>query len=81
MANKVQKTLEQMEVGETGRILALNMVNKETCHRMLDIGIAPNAEVEVIHTLYGKALFIIDVDDVEVCIRREAARYITVSVG
>lgn len=81
MVQTVEKTLEEMEIGESGQIIDLILHNQTIRHRMLDIGIAPFAKVQLIHTLHGKQLFIIDVDDVEVCIRREAAKEIMVCVG
>lgn len=81
MKEKQKKSLVEMVVGESGQILTLNLPDEVFRHRMMDIGIAPNARVEVINTLHNNQLYILDVDDVEICIRREAAKEITVYVG
>ncbi|HEY8364360.1 MAG TPA: FeoA family protein [Haloplasmataceae bacterium] len=71
------KTVFSMEVGETGTITELD-IDKKLFNRYLDLGIAPNALVKLINKVNFNQLYIIEVDDVEICIRRKDAKKIRI---
>lgn len=73
------KTIAQMEVGEKGLVSSLNGIEPLARHRFMDLGIAPYARIELVKRV-NKRLFIIDVDDVEICIRRMDADRIQVQI-
>lgn len=77
VAVKKMKTIDEMHVGEKAMIKAIKH-QKAMLNRLLDLGIAPNVEVTLLRKLNFDKLFIIDVDDVEVCIRLNDAKLITV---
>lgn len=73
-----EKTIYDMEIGEVRTIINLNKFNKRKYERFLDLGIAPNANVKLIKKISFNRLYIIEVDDVEICIRNKDAKNILV---
>jgi Fe2+ transport system protein FeoA len=74
------KILEQMTIGESGLISKINHPNLQIRHRFMDLGIAPYATIKLLKKIRNR-LYIIEVDDVEICIRRKDASLIEVKVG
>jgi Fe2+ transport system protein FeoA len=80
MQNNHIKNIEHMTMGEEGQIIKLNHVDHHIRHRFMDLGIAPYATIKLLKKINNR-LYIIEVDDVEICIRRKDASLIEVEVG
>ncbi len=72
------KTIQEMLVGETGMITGMENVEQTTRHRFMDLGIAPYSKVKLLKKMNFNNLYVIDVDDVEICIRQKDAKKITI---
>lgn len=75
---KQYKTINDMEIGDTSLIVSMNRIPKRIYNRFLDLGIAPNAKVKLLNKINFNKLFIIEVDDVEICIRQKDAKAIDI---
>lgn len=78
--NQQIKTIYELNIGEQGIILDMEAIEKSIRHRFMDLGIAPYSKVSLIKRLNFNNLYIIEVDDVEICIRRKDAKLIKVKV-
>ncbi|QVK18894.1 ferrous iron transport protein A [Mycoplasmatota bacterium] len=72
------KSIFNMSIGETGIIIDMETIDKSTRHRFMDLGIAPYAKIKLLNKVNFNQLYIIEVDDVEICIRQKYARMIIV---
>ena len=63
---------------EKAQVLSLKKLNKKYTERLMDVGIYESAEVTLLNTLAMGRLFLLEVDDIEICIRREDALLIEV---
>lgn len=72
--------ITQMKKSENGVIQSL--VNVETAFRkrLMDLGIYEGADVILLNVLSGGTLYLIEVDDVEICLRKQDASLIEVTV-
>lgn len=73
------KSIKNMSIGEKGIIESLE-INTKARTRFMDLGIAPLAELKLIKKINLNNLFIIEVDDVEICIRKADAENIYVKL-
>ena len=62
-----------MKRGDTARVLTLQQLNKKFIERLMDVGIYENAEVTLLNVLAMGRLYLLEVDDIEICIRRDDA--------
>ncbi|MDF2699206.1 MAG: FeoA domain [Haloplasmataceae bacterium] len=74
------KTIFDMHVGETGTISDMKAIDLKKRHRFMDLGIAPNAKLVLLKKINFNNLYIIEVDDVEICIRQADAKNILVQI-
>lgn len=58
---------------DTAVIVSFNGISKEFRGRLMDIGIYENAQVTLLNKLSFNNLFLLEVDDIEICIRYEDA--------
>lgn len=72
------KTIKDMQIGDTGLIINMNQIEKKVLNRFLDLGIAPLAKVELLNKVNFNQLYVIEVDDVEICIRQKDAKNIMI---
>jgi Fe2+ transport system protein FeoA len=77
---KQQKSIFEMNVGEQGTIISMDQIAKNVRHRFMDLGIAPFAKIVLLNTINFNQLYVIEVDDVEICIRKKDALNIQVEV-
>ena len=63
---------------ETARILSLGKIDKIFNKRLMDLGIYESATVVMLNKLSSNRLYIIEVDDIEICLRKEDAEMIEV---
>lgn len=68
-----------LERSEKARVISLQQLNKKYTERLMDVGIYENAEVTLLNILAMGRLFLIEVDDIEICIRYEDALLIEVT--
>jgi len=59
-------------------IVAFNGIGKEFRSRLMDMGIYENAHVVLLNKLSFGSLYLIEVDEIEICMRKEDALKIEV---
>ncbi len=75
---KSLKSIYEMQIGEQGIINNMDAIELSSRHRFMDLGIAPKAMIKLLNKINFNQLYIIEVDDVEICIRRNDAKKIIV---
>ncbi len=72
--------ITKMKKLDKGVIQSLIKIEKEFRKRLMDLGIYEGADVILLNVLSRGNLYLIEVDDVEICIRKSDAKLIEVSV-
>jgi len=67
-----------MMLGEIGIVFDMKDIEKTVRHRFMDLGIAPYAKIKLLNKINFNQLYIIEVDDVEICIRQKDAKKIMI---
>lgn len=73
-------SIYEMIVGSKGLIVDMKLVDKNTRHRFMDLGIAPYSKITLLKKVNFNNLYIIEVDDVEICIRKKDAKNILIEI-
>jgi ferrous iron transport protein A len=68
----------EMKKLEKKQVLSLRKLNKKYTERLMDVGIYESAIVTLLNVIAMGRLFLLEVDDIEICIRREDALLIEV---
>ena len=68
--------LSELQVGDTGVIKSMSNLDTQFMNRLMDLGIYEDAKILLINTMAFGKMFIVEVDDVEICIRRSDAERI-----
>ncbi len=63
---------------EVAKIISLRNIEKSFTKRLMDLGIYESATVVMLNKLSSNRLYIIEVDDIEICLRKEDALNIEV---
>lgn len=63
---------------EVAKIISLSNIDKLFTKRLMDLGIYESATVVMLNKLSSNRLYIIEVDDIEICLRKEDAEKIEV---
>ena len=63
---------------EVAKIVSLGNIEKLFTERLMDLGIYEGATVVMLNKLSSNRLYIIEVDDIEICLRKEDAEKIEV---
>lgn len=63
---------------DKAQVLSLKKLDKKYTERLMDVGIYESAEVTLLNIIAMGRLYLIEVDDIEICIRREDALLIEV---
>ena len=63
---------------ETATIVSLGKMDKTFNKRLMDLGIYESASVVMLDKLSSNRLYVIEVDDIEICLRKEDAEMIEV---
>jgi len=63
---------------ETATIVSLGKLEKTLNKRLMDLGIYESASVVMLDKLSSNRLYVIEVDDIEICLRKEDAEMIEV---
>ena len=63
---------------EKAKIISLENFDKQFMDRLMDLGIYESAEVTLLNILAFDKLYLLEVDDIEICLRKEDALKIEV---
>lgn len=72
--------ITKMEKLQKGVIHSLRNVEKEFTKRLMDLGVYEGASVILLNILSGGSLYLIEVDDIEICLRKDDAATIEVTL-
>lgn len=64
---------------DIAQIVSLQKIDKRFMERLMDLGIYESAEVTLLNILAFDNLYLIEVDDIEICLRKEDAKNIEVT--
>ncbi len=64
---------------DVAQIVSLKNTDKRFMERLMDLGIYENAKVTLLNKLAFEKLYLIEVDDIEICLRKEDAVNIEVT--
>lgn len=70
--------LTELQKLEKASVVSLRKLEKKYTERLMDVGIYESAEITLLNILAMGRLYLIEVDDIEICIRREDALLIEV---
>ena len=70
--------LTELKKRDKAKVLSLLKLDKKYTERLMDVGIYESAEVTLLNVIAMGRLYLIEVDDIEICIRREDALLIEV---
>lgn len=70
--------LKDLKISEHGIIKDMSGLNIDFRHRLLDMGVYPNSELTLVKRIANGKLLIIDIDDVEFCLRSRDAEKILI---
>jgi len=70
--------ITELQRNEKASVTSLKKLHKKYTDRLMDVGIYESAEVTLLNILAMGRLYLIEVDDIEICIRREDALLIEV---
>jgi ferrous iron transport protein A len=63
---------------DTAQIVSLKNIDKRFMERLMDLGIYESAQVTLLNKLAFEKLYLLEVDDIEICLRKEDALNIEV---
>ncbi len=64
---------------DVAQIVSLKNIDKRFMERLMDLGIYESAKVTLLNKLAFEKLYLIEVDDIEICLRKEDAVNIEVT--
>ena len=70
--------ITELKRNEIASVISLCKLNKKYTERLMDIGIYESAEVTLLKILAMGRLYLLEVDDIEICIRYDDALLIEV---
>jgi ferrous iron transport protein A len=70
--------LTELQVNDTATVMSLHNLDKPYVQRLMDIGVYENAAITLVRRLSNGRLFLIEVDDIEICVRKDDADKIEV---
>jgi ferrous iron transport protein A len=71
-------SIVEMQKSEKSIIVSFDSLSKKFVDRLMDVGMYKGAEVTLLNVLAMGRLFLVEVDDIEICIRRSDASKIEV---
>jgi ferrous iron transport protein A len=72
--------LTELSIGEHATIKSFDQIKPSFRRRLMDLGIYESAHVILLNRLSFGRLYLIEVDEIEICLRSEDAALIEVSV-
>ena len=76
----IQMNITEMRIKEEGIIKSINQIEINFRKRLMDLGIYDGADVILLNVLSFGKLYLLEVDDVEICLRKEDALLIEVEL-
>lgn len=70
--------ITDMKKNEKVQVVSLQNLRKKYTDRLMDVGVYESAEITLLNILAMGRLYLLEVDDIEICIRREDAKMIEV---
>ena len=70
--------ITELKKKEKATIVSMQKVDKNFVKRLMDLGIYESAQVTLLNTMALNTLFLVEVDDIEICLRKEDAILIEV---
>ncbi len=70
--------ITDMKKLEVKQVVSLKKLNKKYTERLMDVGVYESAIVTLLNIIAMGRLYLLEVDDIEICIRREDALLIEV---
>ncbi len=70
--------ITELKRDEIAKVISLRKLNKKYTNRLMDIGIYESAEITLLKVLAMGRLYLLEVDDIEICIRFNDALLIEV---
>jgi ferrous iron transport protein A len=70
--------LTELKKQEKARVVSLQKLEKQFVQRLMDIGLYENANVTLLNCLSFGSLYLLEVDNIEICIRKKDAERIEV---
>jgi ferrous iron transport protein A len=70
--------LTELNIGDKAKILSLQKIEENFKRRLMDLGIYESASVILLNRLAFGKLFLIEVDEIEICLREEDAKLVEV---
>lgn len=70
--------ITDLEINRKAKIINMDLIEESFRHRLMDMGISLYSDVELIKIISFGKMYLIEVDDVELCIRRDTAEKIIV---
>lgn len=70
--------ITQMKRGDRAKVRSFDTLPKAYLERLMDVGVYESAQVTLLNVLAMGRLFLLEIDDVEICIRKEDAARIEV---
>jgi ferrous iron transport protein A len=70
--------LTELKKQEKARVVSLQKLEKQFVQRLMDIGLYENANVTLLNCLSFGNLYLLEVDNIEICIRKKDAERIEV---
>ena len=67
-----------MKRNDQVKVISLQKLQKKYTDRLMDVGVYESAEITLLNILAMGRLYLLEVDDIEICIRREDALLIEV---
>ena len=71
-------TITDMKIKEKAQVISLRNLEKKYTERLMDVGIYESCVVTLLNVLAMGRLYLLEVDDIEICIRYEDASLIEV---
>lgn len=78
MTRSGKLNITDLEKKETAEVISFDGLDPVFVRRLMDLGIYQSARITVLNKLSFDRLFLIEVDNVEICIRRDDAKKIEV---
>ena len=70
--------ITDMTIKDKAQVISLRSLEKRYTERLMDVGIYESCEVTLLNVLAMGRLYLLEVDDIEICIRFEDASLIEV---
>lgn len=78
MRGVIKMNITELKRNDTAQVVSLRKLEAKYTERLMDVGVYESAEVTLLNTIAMGRLYLLEVDDIEICIRREDALLIEV---